>query len=126
MKRIFILSAAATMLYAISQVCGCEDSCSANAQKLALTDIIKGEVKTVTLKITGMTCGGCANHISASLKKLDGVLEHEVKFPGDVATIKYDPGKTSEKDIIVAIEKVGKYKVEVTTDDNKVELKDEK
>ena len=126
MKRIIILSAAATILYAISQVCGCGDSCSVNAQTMASTEITKGESKTVTLKVTGMTCAGCANNISASLDKLDGVLDHEVKFPGDVATIKYDPDKTSAKEIIAAIKKTGKYKVKITTDGNKTELKGEK
>ena len=107
------------MLYAISQVCGCGNSCGINAQTTASTEIIKGESKTVTIKVTGMTCAGCANHISASLSKLDGVLEEEVKFPGDIATIEYDPEKISEKDIIAAIEKTGKYKAKIMTGDIK-------
>lgn len=119
MKKIIILSAATMMLYAISQVCGCGNSCGINAQTTASTEIIKGESKTVTIKVTGMTCAGCANHISASLSKLDGVLEEEVKFPGDIATIEYDPEKISEKDIIAAIEKTGKYKAKIMTGDIK-------
>ena len=113
MKNIILISCVA-LFFAGSQVCGCGSCSEANAQTLETT-ITKGQPKTVTLKVTGMTCGGCANHISTWLEKLDGVLEHEVKFPGDIATVKYDPDKVSEKEIIAAIEKTGKYKAEVTT-----------
>lgn len=107
MKRIIILSAAAMMLYSISQLCGWSDSRSANAQTTASTEIIKGEPKTVTLKITGMTCAGCAGSIHTALSKKNGIINDEVKYPGDVAIIKYDPAKIKEDEIIKIIEKAG-------------------
>lgn len=115
MKKIILITSVSLLFFAGSQVCGCGGCSIANTQTLE-TAITKSEPKTVTLKVTGMTCAGCANHISASLEKLEGVLEHEVKFPGDIATVKYDPDKVSEKEIIAAIEKTGKYKAEVTTE----------
>lgn len=114
MKNIMLISSV-VLFFAGSQICGCGSCSEANAQTLETT-ITKSQPKTITLKVTGMTCAGCANHISTSLEKLDGVLEHEVKFPGDIAIVKYDPDKVSEKEIIATIEKTGKYKVEVTTD----------
>lgn len=37
-----------------------------------------------------MTCAGCSNHVATTLKALDGVVEQQVEYPGDVATIKYN------------------------------------
>ncbi|RMF22254.1 MAG: copper chaperone [Bacteroidetes bacterium] len=70
------------------------------------------ETKTIKLKVTGMTCAGCANHISNALKKLDGVLGEDVQYPGDVAFVTFVPGKVDEKAIIAAIEEAG-YKAEL-------------
>lgn len=95
-------------LFTAAQVCGCGD-CKANAQT-TVKSINKDEPKTVKLKITGMTCAGCSNHVATALKALDGVVEQKVEYPGDVATVKYNPAKTSVADIIKAIEKMG-YKV---------------
>lgn len=116
MKNLIIISAAVMLFYTTSQVCGCGNCKKANAQTLASNAIVKSEPKTVTLKVTGMTCSGCANHIAKALSEKDGIIEKEVKYPGDVATIKYDPEKITEKEIIAAIEKAG-YKAEVKKDD---------
>lgn len=118
MKNTLIISAAAMLFLATSQMCGC--GCKANAQTTASAETLKGEPKTVTLKVTGMTCGGCANNIHSALSKQDGILENEVKYPGDVATVKYNPDKITEKAIITTIEKAG-YKAEVMKDDSKKE-----
>lgn len=69
-------------------------------------------IKTVKFKVTGMTCGGCANHISTALQKLDGVIDEDVEYPGDVAIVKFDPKRLNEKKIIQAIEGAG-YKAQV-------------
>lgn len=61
-----------------------------------------------------MTCASCSNHVATTLKGIDGVLEQKVEFPGDVATVKYNPSKTSVADIIKAIEKIG-YKASAVT-----------
>lgn len=59
-----------------------------------------------------MSCAGCANSIHTALSKTDGVISDEVKYPGDIAVIKYDASKISEKEIITVIEKTG-FKAEV-------------
>jgi|GEM_PF-181468 len=121
MKNLIII-ASGFLFFAGTQICGCGNSCStANAQTLSVNQSV-GEPKTVTLKITGMTCGGCANHIHSALSKKDGIIESEVKYPGDVAIIKYDPEKITEKEIIATIEKAG-YKAEVMKDN---EIKEKK
>jgi len=76
------------------------------------TDLFSGEPQKVKLKVTGMTCAGCSNHISKALGELDGILEEDVQFPGDVAIIKFDPDKVTVGGIIKTIEEAG-YKAEV-------------
>ena len=110
MKTLFI--ALGTLLFTTAQVCGC-GNCKANAQT-SVKSVTKDEPKTVKLKITGMTCAGCSNHVATTLKALDGVVEEQVEYPGDVATIKYNPAKTSVANIIKAIEKIGYKAVAVS------------
>lgn len=100
-----ILLAIGTFLFTAAQVCGC-GSCEAKAQT-SVKSIIKEEPKTVKLKITGMTCASCSNHVAKTLKELNGVIDQKVEYPGDVATVKYNPAKTSVADIIKAVEKLG-------------------
>ncbi len=71
-----------------------------------------GTPETLKLKITGMTCAGCSNHISSALKAVDGVIEESVEYPGDLAIITFDPDKTNTEAIIKVIRKIG-YKVEI-------------
>ena len=54
-----------------------------------------------------MICAGCANHVATTIKAFDGIVEQKVGYPGDIATLKYYPTKTSVSDIIKAIEKLG-------------------
>jgi len=103
MKTLSII--AASFLLFAAQVCSIGD-CKVNAQTTVKT-AIKEEPKTVKLKITGMTCAGCSNHVGTTLKAVDGIVEQKVEYPGDVATVKYNPAKISIADIIKAIEKTG-------------------
>ena len=65
-----------------------------------------------------MTCAGCSNHISNALKEVDGIIEHKVEYPGDLATIQYDPKKTNPDAIIKVIEQTG-YKAEIIKENQK-------
>jgi copper chaperone CopZ len=103
---------AGTFLFTAVQVCGC-GNCKVNAQTTIKT-ATKEEPKTVKLKITGMTCAGCSNHVATILKAIDGIVEQKIEYPGDLATIKYNPAKTSVANIITAIEKLGYKAVSVS------------
>ncbi|KZE95102.1 Copper-exporting P-type ATPase A [Geobacillus stearothermophilus] len=65
-----------------------------------------GEPKTVTLKVTGMTCAACANRIEKVLNKMGGVKAH-VNLAMEKATIQYDPSKQTIADIETKIENLG-------------------
>jgi hypothetical protein len=43
----------------------------------------KGEAKIVKLKITGMACAHCSNHVATTLKALDSIVEQKVEYPDD-------------------------------------------
>ncbi len=66
-----------------------------------------GDSKTVKLKVTGMTCGGCSSRIHNALKKKEGIIDDEVEYPSDLAVVKYDPDKITEEEIIKVIKKAG-------------------
>ena len=90
-------------------------SFKANAQSSkteVLNKVASKNVKTVTLKLTGITCAGCSNAIYNALKEVDGVLEHSVEYPGDIAVIEFDDSKTSVKALKLVIEEKG-FKAEV-------------
>ena len=75
---------------------------------------------SVEIKITGMTCAGCASHVYKVLSETDGVIDNEVKYPGDIAVIKFDASKITSKELVAAIEKDTNYKAElVETKENK-------
>jgi copper chaperone CopZ len=117
MKTILIISGL-FLFFAGSQICSCGNSCSiANAQTLSVNQTVN-EPKTVKLKITGMTCAGCSNHISTALKNVNGIIEQSVEYPGDLATITYEPTKTNPEAIIKVIEKTG-YKAEIIKETQK-------
>ena len=50
-------------------------------------------MQTVTLGISGMTCGGCVSSVTRVLKALNGVAKAEVSLEKRSAVVDYDPGK---------------------------------
>lgn len=113
MKTILII-ASSLLLLAGTQMCGS----FAIAQTSSFSNTVN-EIKTVKLKITGMTCAGCSNHVSSVLKNIDGVIEQNVGYPGDIATIKYDASKTNPTEMIKAIEKAGYNAVSINETNKK-------
>src|SRR3989338_2457556 len=65
------------------------------------------EKRKTKLSIKGMHCANCANTITKALVKTKGVGHAEVNFATENATVEFDPGEVSEKDIIGRIEKAG-------------------
>jgi len=101
----FILSICLVFLFAIN----------AHAQ----TKETSTKVKTVELKVTGLTCAGCNSNLSNVLKETLGVIENTVKFPGHIAEVKYNADKTNPQQIIEAIEENTSYIAEVVEEKDK-------
>ena len=92
--------------------------CKPTDNKAQTANATQQEGKTLKLKITGMTCAGCSNHISNALKVVGGIIDYKVEYPGDLATIEYDPKKTNPEAIIKVIEQTG-YKAGIIKENKK-------
>ena len=53
------------------------------------------KTKRIDLSISGMHCASCANIISRSLKKVEGVSEATVNYATEQATVDFDEKKAS-------------------------------
>jgi len=114
MKKIMMITGTTLLIYLSAQVCGCGGSCDAKTNAIENSIVIE-KTKTVKLKITGMTCAGCSNHVTKTLQGVKGVSKVALEYPGDVAIIEYDADKTDEKELIAAVEKIN-YKAAVVKD----------
>lgn len=51
--------------------------------------------KSITIRVKGMTCGGCATSVEEALRSTEGVLDARVSFERGKAVIKYDDQKVT-------------------------------
>ncbi len=64
-------------------------------------------MNTVTIKIDGMHCDGCAERIKALLEGQPGVREASVSFADGLARVRYNPLALSEDGLVAVIERGG-------------------
>ncbi|NHN40033.1 heavy metal translocating P-type ATPase [Halorubellus sp. JP-L1] len=64
-------------------------------------------VETVTVAVTDMSCANCADTIDERLREVDGVVDADVNFATDEATVTYAPGVVDREHIHEAIEAAG-------------------
>ncbi|MBN9086898.1 MAG: heavy-metal-associated domain-containing protein [Reyranella sp.] len=64
-------------------------------------------MKTDTLKIEGMHCGGCAETIKSLVEKQPGVQAVSVSFDESRARILYDPNTTREDQLVSVVQQPG-------------------
>lgn len=64
-------------------------------------------MKSVTLKIDGMRCEGCARIIHRLVKAEPGVREASVSFKNGEARVFYDGQLTSDDHLVTKIEAAG-------------------
>ena len=111
MKNIILIPVLALVLFSVEATA---QNKNLEAQKVE-TSVDEQNLTTVHFKITGITCAGCSNGIYKAVKAVDGVTEHSVEYPGDIAVIQFDKTKTSIEALKAVIEKKG-YKVELQKD----------
>lgn len=73
----------------------------------------QSKTEKVKLKITGLTCAGCAGHLNKVLSGTLGIIKNSVEYPGDLAVVEYYPKKITTEEIINAIEEKTGYMAEV-------------
>ena len=62
-------------------------------------------MQTETLKITGMSCGGCVSKIEGALKAVPGVNSAKVSLANREATVQFSEVQTSHGQLQSAVEK---------------------
>ncbi|MCW1296745.1 MAG: heavy metal translocating P-type ATPase [Candidatus Parvarchaeota archaeon] len=67
-------------------------------------------MKKIIIPILGMHCASCAQKIESTLKKLDGIINVNVNFATEKATVEFNETLINENEINNAIEQLG-YKV---------------
>lgn len=72
---------------------------------------VPADAATVTLKITGMTCDGCANALRNALLSLDGVYDATVSYETGIANVQLDAKKVDNAKLDDAVSKAG-FKVQ--------------
>tara|TARA_R110002049_G_scaffold46289_2_gene134732 strand:+ start:17 stop:358 length:342 start_codon:yes stop_codon:yes gene_type:complete len=111
MKNIILIPILALVLFSVEATA---QNKNLETQKVE-TSVDEQNLTTIQFKITGITCAGCSNGIYKAVKEVDGVTEHSVEYPGDIAVIQFDKTKTSIEALKAVIEKKG-YKVEILKD----------
>jgi mercuric transport protein len=56
---------------------------------------VSAGTKTVTIRVEGMTCGGCSSSVAKALKATEGVEDAQVSFEKGEAVVKYDDQKVT-------------------------------
>jgi len=65
------------------------------------------QLSTVELKVSGMTCSGCAVSVRNALLEIPGVTSASVDHEAGRASVQYDPAKASPAQLIEAVNKTG-------------------
>lgn len=71
------------------------------------TKKVNASIKTATLTLTGMSCGGCINMVTGLLKSVKGVKTMKVTFTPQRAVVQYDSTVTNPAALASAIKKGG-------------------
>lgn len=61
----------------------------------------------VTIKVDGMTCGGCENSVKTALERLDGVQVLEASHADGSVEVLFDPERVDRAALAGAIEEAG-------------------
>jgi copper chaperone len=64
-------------------------------------------METVTLKVHGMSCGGCVASVTRVLRAIPGVGEVAVTLEPGTATVTYDPQLAGLPALARAVEEAG-------------------
>ena len=64
-------------------------------------------METTTLKVDGMSCGGCVKSVTNVLSALPGVARAEVSLEEKSAHVEYEAGRVTREDMKRAIVDAG-------------------
>jgi copper chaperone len=64
-------------------------------------------METTTIKVDGMSSGGCVKSVTGVLTALDGVAKVEVSLEQKQAVVEFDAAKVSRDQLMAVIEDAG-------------------
>jgi copper chaperone len=64
-------------------------------------------METTTIKVDGMSCGGCTASVTKVLSELPGVAKAEVQLAPGQATVEFDPAVVTREALCAAIDDAG-------------------
>ncbi|MEW6164122.1 MAG: heavy-metal-associated domain-containing protein [Pseudomonadota bacterium] len=64
-------------------------------------------METTTIKVAGMSCGGCTASVTKVLTELPGVAKAEVVLEPGQATVEFDAAQVTRAALCAAIEDAG-------------------
>ena len=64
-------------------------------------------METTTIKVGGMSCGGCVKSVHAALSALEGVAGVDVSLPQGQAVVEFDAAQVSREQLAAAVEDAG-------------------
>ncbi len=76
-------------------------------------------MKKVSLPIIGMHCASCARLIEKKLIKTDGVIDTNVNYASEIATVDFDQKITNEEKLVKAVNETGYKAIHSTSDHGK-------
>ena len=108
-KRTLILLAATSSL-GVALACGGKDcgSCDMAAKAAASSDLTQVDGSSVTLTVSGVTCGGSAKAFHAAVLGIEGVTGATVDATGK-AEVKFDAARTDVEKLIAAVAETGNF-----------------
>ncbi|MCA1561168.1 MAG: cation transporter [Acidobacteria bacterium] len=72
----------------------------------------KPATETCTLKVSGMTCGGCEAAVRMAARSVDGVTDVKASYAKGNAEVTFDPSKTNPAAIAKVITEKSGFKAE--------------
>lgn len=64
-------------------------------------------METTTIKVGGMSCGGCVKSVIGVLTALDGVAKAQVSLEDGQAVVEFDAAKLTRDQLKAAVEDAG-------------------
>ena len=66
-----------------------------------------GKAAVLAVTVPEMDCPSCAGKVDSGLRRVDGVLETDLRPTSGTVRVSYDPSRTDERDLIAAVEGAG-------------------
>lgn len=64
-------------------------------------------MKTITIKIEGMSCDGCVKSVTRALTAVPGVSKAEVSLARAEATVAFEPEQVAKPALVQAVQDAG-------------------